>query len=117
VAEPPHRGCPRGGSLAKPQFYFYFLFFIFDLALRVDFVFCIGSSFVQELSSADGLFSNGKIRTKEIKQNVTNPNEVRGSKPVSSCSLPSCAANIEKKRLKEFLFGSFFFFFFFYMST
>jgi hypothetical protein len=62
---------------------------------------------VQELSPADELFSNGKIRAKEIKQNVTNPNEVRGSKPVSSCSLPSCTVNTEKKRLKEFLFGSF----------
>jgi hypothetical protein len=72
-----------------------------------DFVFCIGTSFVQELSPADELFSNDKIRAKEIKQNVTSPDEVRGSEPVSSCSLPSCTVNTKKKRLKEFLFGSF----------
>ena len=72
-----------------------------------DFVFCIGTSFVQELSPADELFSNGKIRAKEIKQNVTSPDEVRGSEPVSSCSLPSCTVNTEKKRLKEFLSSSF----------
>lgn len=67
-----------------------------------DFVFCIGSSFVQELSPADELFSDGKIRAKEIKQNVTNPDEIRGSEPVSSCTV-----NTEKKRLKEFLSSSF----------
>jgi len=72
-----------------------------------DFVFCIGSSFVQELSPADELFSNGKIRAKEIKQKVTNPDEIRGSESVSSASLPSRTVNTEKKRLKEFLSSSF----------
>ncbi|MBA0650738.1 hypothetical protein Goklo_018124 [Gossypium klotzschianum] len=50
-----------------------------------DFVFNFGDSFVQELSSADELFSNGKILPMEIKK-----------KPVPVPSPP-------KKRLKEFL--------------
>ena len=37
--------------------------------LDSDFNFCMGSSFVQELSSADKLFSNGKILPIEIKKN------------------------------------------------
>lgn len=85
-----------------------------------DFVFCIGNnSFVQELSPADELFSNGKIRAKEIKKNVTTPdeNEIRHSQSqsVSFCSRshqpsPSSSSftgNSEKKQLKEFLSNSF----------
>lgn len=69
-----------------------------------DFVFCIGNSFAQELCPADELFSNGKIRAKEIKQNVvTFPDEIRPSEPVSSCPQPSCTGSTEKKLLKEFL--------------
>ncbi|KAG7981088.1 hypothetical protein I3843_05G214300 [Carya illinoinensis] len=72
-----------------------------------DFVFCIGNSFAQELSPADELFFNGKIRAKEIKQNSIRPDEIRQSEPVSSRSRPSCTGNTEKKQLKEFLSHSF----------
>ena len=83
-----------------------------------DFVFCIGNnSFVQELSPADELFSNGKIRAKEIKKNVITPdeNEIRHSQSqsISSCSRShqpspssSFTGNSEKKQLKEFLSNS-----------
>jgi hypothetical protein len=81
-----------------------------------DFVFCIGNSFVQELSPADELFSNGKIRAKEIKKKVTTPdeNEINPSPSESisssSHSQPSFCTGInteKKKQLKEFLSNSF----------
>ncbi|GLT73549.1 hypothetical protein SLA2020_454000 [Shorea laevis] len=69
-----------------------------------DFVFCIGSSFVQELSPADELFSDGKIRAKEIKQNVTNPDEIRGSEPVSSCTFKrSSSLNCDSSRSRSLI--------------
>ncbi|KAK5803783.1 hypothetical protein PVK06_031432 [Gossypium arboreum] len=55
-----------------------------------DFVFNFGDSFVQELSPADELFSNGKILPMEIKK-----------KPVVAKPVP--VPSPPKKRLKEFL--------------
>ncbi|KAF7827800.1 hypothetical protein G2W53_018964 [Senna tora] len=56
-----------------------------------DFVFCIANRFSQKLSSADELFSNGKL----VPTNLLLESSPRRSQPPSSCS--------EKKRLKEFL--------------
>ncbi|KAJ7943141.1 Membrane-associated kinase regulator [Quillaja saponaria] len=71
-----------------------------------DFVFSISNgSFSQQLTSADELFSNGKIVPMEIKQ-VFNPTKEahQPEKPAPSCSessnTPQCTV---KKRLKEFL--------------
>ncbi|KAG2700873.1 hypothetical protein I3760_06G018200 [Carya illinoinensis] len=73
-----------------------------------DFVFCIGNRFAQELAPADELFSNGKIRAKEIKRKVTSPDETSiQSESVSSRPRPSCSGNTEKKQLKEFLSNNF----------
>ncbi|KAL2324103.1 hypothetical protein Fmac_023161 [Flemingia macrophylla] len=61
-----------------------------------DFVFSITSGFSQQLSSADELFSNGKIVPMEIKRVSNEP----------SRSQPATAEKTQKKRLKEFLSAS-----------
>ncbi|KAF5745253.1 hypothetical protein HS088_TW07G00836 [Tripterygium wilfordii] len=74
-----------------------------DLSLLdSDFDFCIGgTNFVQELSSADELFSNGKILPIEIKKSKEiTPNQPDHSTPL----IPTIeTTTAEKKRLKEFL--------------
>ncbi|XVF02245.1 hypothetical protein REPUB_Repub04eG0159400 [Reevesia pubescens] len=69
-----------------------------------DFDFCFGNSFVQELSSADELFSNGKILPIEIKKKPVVAKQVnRQSEPVPSPTQQTTTDNTGKKRLKEFL--------------
>ena len=69
-----------------------------------DFVFCISNVFSQQLSSADELFSNGKIVPMEIKKS-SNPTNKTHHRVVSSphYSQPPSTRCTEKKRLKEFL--------------
>ncbi|XAR52422.1 hypothetical protein NMG60_11020503 [Bertholletia excelsa] len=62
-----------------------------------DFDFCIQRSFTHEISSADELFSNGKILPIEIKKRVSVTEETR---PRTSTTQVN---SNEKKRLKEFL--------------
>ncbi|KAK7343408.1 hypothetical protein VNO77_12125 [Canavalia gladiata] len=64
-----------------------------------DFVFCITNGLASQLSSADELFSNGKIVPMEIKRVSNAPDEPR--QPLQS--QPSTSRCTEKKRLKEFL--------------
>ncbi|TKY50848.1 serine/arginine repetitive matrix protein 2 [Spatholobus suberectus] len=64
-----------------------------------DFVFCITKGLAQKLSSADELFSNGKIVPTEIKRTSNEPAE-------PSRSQPATTEKIQKKRLKEFLSAS-----------
>ncbi|TYG84170.1 hypothetical protein ES288_D01G228100v1 [Gossypium darwinii] len=76
-----------------------------------DFDFCfVNNSFVQELPSADELFSNGKIRPIEIKEKAVVANQVRRQlQPgavVRSSPQQFKTDNPEKKRLKEFLLMS-----------
>ncbi|KAA8532690.1 hypothetical protein F0562_032723 [Nyssa sinensis] len=81
-----------------------------------DFAFCISKSFAQELSSADELFSNGKILPIEIKK-VTTTKEIHKfkSSPIFLPPQPTKPAmgnengneNTKKKRLKEYLSSSF----------
>lgn len=84
--------------------------------LDSDFDFCVGgSSFVLELSSADELFSDGKILPGEIRRDrvVTADHSNRRQMPSSHTPPPpsgapmSSAAFTEKKSLKEFLSYSF----------
>ncbi|XP_057481959.1 uncharacterized protein LOC130768865 [Actinidia eriantha] len=81
-----------------------------DLSLsdpNFDFHFCISKSFNHELSSADELFSNGKILPIQIK-NKKKPNH--SQRPITK--IPTSPNNpltedIKKKRLKEFLLSNF----------
>ncbi|XWS22486.1 hypothetical protein CRYUN_Cryun29cG0039300 [Craigia yunnanensis] len=69
-----------------------------------EFDFCLGNSFVQELPSADELFSNGKILPIEIKKKPIVAKQVhRQSEPVPSPPHQTTTDNTGKKRLKEFL--------------
>ncbi|KAK7280462.1 hypothetical protein RJT34_25526 [Clitoria ternatea] len=68
-----------------------------------DFVFCITNGLAQQLSSADELFSNGKIVPMEIKKGSIEPHQ--HPEPAPSRSQPS-SSTTEKKRLKEFLSAS-----------
>ncbi|MED6151246.1 hypothetical protein PIB30_080730 [Stylosanthes scabra] len=66
-----------------------------------DFVFCITNSITEQLSSADELFSNGKIVPMEVKRVSNAPQEPPlGPRPRSSST---GGGFTEKKRLKEFL--------------
>ncbi|GAV66280.1 hypothetical protein CFOL_v3_09790 [Cephalotus follicularis] len=73
--------------------------------LDSDFDFCIGSSFAQELSSADELFSNGTILPVEIHKKVQTKLHIH--QPESAPSRPQqiteVSDNTPKKRLKELL--------------
>lgn len=72
--------------------------------LDSDFDFCIGNSFAQELSSADELFSNGKILPIEIKKHFISAKHSNDQpKPVASRPHQSNTEITEKKQLKEFL--------------
>ncbi|EEF35366.1 uncharacterized protein LOC8260379 [Ricinus communis] len=74
--------------------------------LDSDFDFCTGSSFVQELSSADELFSNGKIlpiEIKKCKKLSVSTKRTDQPKPITTHSLKSSTDTPEKKLLKEFL--------------
>ncbi|CAJ1977512.1 unnamed protein product [Sphenostylis stenocarpa] len=64
-----------------------------------DFVFCITNGLAQHLSSADELFSNGKIVPTEIKSVSNKPLEPPRSQPATT-------EKTQKKRLKEFLSAS-----------
>lgn len=92
-------------------------------ALLVDFTtdFDFGittKSFVQEISSADELFSNGKILPTQIKKHKTTKKEIHRSEPILVHPQPSKTTttalhwentndqDTKKKRLKEFLFES-----------
>ncbi|OWM86308.1 uncharacterized protein LOC116209976 [Punica granatum] len=71
-----------------------------------NFDFCIGAAFIQELSSAEELFSNGKILPVEIKKPKLGDLPQTRSEPVPVVpSRHRVTANVssEKKRLKEFL--------------
>ena len=70
-----------------------------------DFVFCINNGIIAEqLSSADELFSNGKIVPMEIKRVSNTPDEPhQPSEPPQSRTQRSSTGFTEKKRLKEFL--------------
>ncbi|KAI3453043.1 hypothetical protein Pfo_009706 [Paulownia fortunei] len=80
----------------------------------IDFDFCIGQGFSQEISSADELFANGKILPVEIKK-ITPPQGIHQSDPISGHSKPESThknvefanENTQKKRLIEFLSSSF----------
>ncbi|XP_027364790.1 uncharacterized protein LOC113871899 [Abrus precatorius] len=67
-----------------------------------DFVFCITNGLAQQLSSADELFSNGKIVPTEIKK-VSNATHEPHQPPEPARSQPANTRCTEKKRLKEFL--------------
>ncbi|KAK9277426.1 hypothetical protein L1049_006969 [Liquidambar formosana] len=75
-----------------------------------DFNFCISGSFTQEPSSADELFSNGKILPMQIKKKPITTKTIHP--PFQAIHLPpqpmttSTAENANKKRLKEFLAAS-----------
>ncbi|KAJ6318330.1 hypothetical protein OIU76_013796 [Salix suchowensis] len=71
--------------------------------LDSDFDFCFGNSFVQELSSADELFSNGKILPVEIKKNVISSKDTDQLKSPISQPQRNSSETTEKKQLKEFL--------------
>lgn len=72
-----------------------------------DFDFCIGDTFVQEPSSADELFSDGKILPVEIKKKLVTMEQLRQVEAVHShprSPLPPPTTGTSKKmRLKEFL--------------
>ncbi|KAE9589420.1 hypothetical protein Lal_00000130 [Lupinus albus] len=72
-----------------------------------DFVFCITNGLSQKLSSADELFSDGKIVPMEIKRDInTQGSHHQPQKPYLPISQPSTKKCTEKKRLKEFLSSS-----------
>ncbi|OAY47277.1 uncharacterized protein LOC110617058 [Manihot esculenta] len=72
--------------------------------LDSDFDFCISSSFVQELSSADELFSNGKILPIGIKKHLVSTQDIDQPKPAACrCPLQTTTETTQKKLLKEFL--------------
>ncbi|XP_044492560.1 uncharacterized protein LOC123216227 [Mangifera indica] len=69
-----------------------------------DFEFCIGNSiYFQELSSADELFSNGKILPVEIKKKKQVGHQPAQPPPSSSPSPHPNQILAAKKRLKEYL--------------
>lgn len=73
-----------------------------------NFDFCIGAASVHELSSAEELFSDGKILPIEIKKaRLKSPPQTRHVS-VSLPSRPRDSSNVgpEKKRLKEFLLSN-----------
>ncbi|XP_052184687.1 uncharacterized protein LOC127796548 [Diospyros lotus] len=84
-----------------------------------DFAFSIGKSFAPEISisSADELFSNGKILPTEIKKHVTaapkeevRPVFLSRSRPnptATTSSIENLNEETKKKRLKEFLSSNF----------
>ncbi|XP_022152284.1 uncharacterized protein LOC111020041 [Momordica charantia] len=79
--------------------------------LESDFDFCIGNLLIQDLSSADELFSNGRIRPVQIKKSldantqlVHKPNE---SAPIAPPEPSRNSISSEKKSLKELLSASF----------
>ncbi|KAL5545270.1 hypothetical protein UlMin_009054 [Ulmus minor] len=77
-----------------------------------DFNFCIVNNLTLELSSADELFSNGKILPVQIKTNFPSPKQThKPQEPVLRTPrrnpVTSPNSNPEKKRLKEFLSSSF----------
>ncbi|KAK1389997.1 Nucleoporin like [Heracleum sosnowskyi] len=79
-----------------------------------DFDFCISNnSFLQETSSADELFSNGKILPTEIKKAETSKKETRLSEPIllqnqhsvtRSSKTLNASEDTNCKKLKEFLY-------------
>ncbi|CAL0316419.1 unnamed protein product [Lupinus luteus] len=72
-----------------------------------DFVFSITNSLSQKLSSADELFSNGKIVPMEIKPHFNAPDSpYQSQEPYIPRTQPSTTKFTEKKRLKEFLSSS-----------
>ncbi|KAJ6988075.1 hypothetical protein NC653_021105 [Populus alba x Populus x berolinensis] len=71
--------------------------------LDSDFDFCFGNSFVQELSSADELFSNGKILPVEIKKHIISSKDTDKLKSLISQPQQNSSGTTEKKQLKEFL--------------
>ncbi|KAL9364673.1 hypothetical protein Peur_042546 [Populus x canadensis] len=71
--------------------------------LDSDFDFCFGNSFVQELSSADELFSNGKILPVEIKKHIISSKDTDQLKSLISQPQQNSSETTEKKQLKEFL--------------
>ncbi|OIW12927.1 hypothetical protein TanjilG_15847 [Lupinus angustifolius] len=72
-----------------------------------DFVFCITNGLTQKISSADELFSNGKIVPMEIKPHSNAPDSpYQSQEPYIPSSQPSTTKLTEKKRLKEFLSSS-----------
>lgn len=75
---------------------------LFDF--HFDFNFCIGNNFAN-LSSADDIFSNGKILPVEIKNHVTPPNETQQCEATSAFENPN--EGTKKKKLKEFLRSEF----------
>lgn len=81
-----------------------------------DFNFCIVNNLTLELSSAEELFSNGKILPIQIKKNITSSSSSKHDQPreprPSSAAAPrrnssTESSNTEKKRLKEFLASNF----------
>ncbi|KAG5521543.1 hypothetical protein RHGRI_033943 [Rhododendron griersonianum] len=72
---------------------------LFDF--HFDFNFCIGNNFTH-LSSADDIFSNGKILPVEIKKHVTPPNECEATSAFENAN-----EGTKKKKLKEFLCSEF----------
>ncbi|XP_028768247.1 uncharacterized protein DDB_G0271670-like [Neltuma alba] len=72
-----------------------------------DFVFCVASGFSQKISSADELFSDGKIVPMQLHRVTHSPNETHQSLQSSrlgSQSQPSSNSTCSvKKMLKEFL--------------
>ncbi|XP_015941787.1 uncharacterized protein LOC107467263 [Arachis duranensis] len=77
---------------------------IFD-STGSDFVFCITNSITEQLSSADELFSNGKIVPMEVKRVSNAPREpLPHHRPRPRPRSSSTGGGFtEKKRLKEFL--------------
>lgn len=68
-----------------------------------DFVFTITNTLSQQLSSADELFSDGKIIPLEIKNIISNENIRPLKKSPSSDKLSEPILKTHQKRLKEFL--------------
>lgn len=72
-----------------------------------DFDFCIGDRFVQEPSTADELFSDGKILPVEIKKKLVTMEQLRQVEPVRSHprppTTPPAVETAKKMRLKELL--------------
>ncbi|CAK9313663.1 unnamed protein product [Citrullus colocynthis] len=81
-----------------------------DLSLlESDFDFCIGNLLLQDLSSADELFSNGKILPKSIEPNreILKPNKSPLLIPPIPPDPSRNSVSSEKKSLKELLSASF----------
>lgn len=72
-----------------------------------DFNFCIVNNLKLELSSADELFSNGKIIPSQIKKNNSNASKNTHQQNEPPVQHPSTENTEKKKRLKEFLSTSF----------